>query len=157
MRHIDFFSGAISGFSFAASHVWPDCEHVAFCEIDPWRRKQLARLWPGVPIIEDINDEKQIAAYASSFGLGTRRSKSVGQRGESRTPECGGKLSEQPWDMHWLQAIRDLCAVVDERKPDNSRDTIEAERAKWIAALGDSVVVPLVIEIMEAIKAAGLK
>jgi site-specific DNA-cytosine methylase len=49
MRHIDFFSGAISGFSFAASHVWPDCEHVAFCEIDPWRRKQLARLWPGVP------------------------------------------------------------------------------------------------------------
>jgi predicted DNA-binding protein YlxM (UPF0122 family) len=56
VRHIDLFSGAVSGFSFAASRVWPDCEHVALCEVDPWRRKQLNRLWPGVPIIEDIND-----------------------------------------------------------------------------------------------------
>jgi hypothetical protein len=56
--------------------------------------------------------------------------------------------------MHWLQAVSDLCNVVDERDPDNSRDTIEAERAKWIAALGDSIVIPLVIEIMKAIKEA---
>ena len=65
MRHIDLFSGAVAGFSFAASHVWPEIEHVAFCEIDPWRRKQLNRIWPGVPVIEDVNDEEQIAAYAS--------------------------------------------------------------------------------------------
>lgn len=67
MQHIDFFSGAVSGFSFAASHVWPDCEHVALCEIDPWRQKQLQRLWPGVPIIKDINHEEAIAVHINPF------------------------------------------------------------------------------------------
>ena len=74
-RHIDLFSGAISGFSFAASQVWPNCEHVALCEIDPWRRKQLNRLWPGVRLIEDIRDIDSIVNVCLPFGHRTGNSR----------------------------------------------------------------------------------
>lgn len=58
MRHLDLFSG-IGGFSLAASLVWGrKHEVVAFCEIDGFCQKVLAKHWPGVPIVPDIRDVK---------------------------------------------------------------------------------------------------
>ena len=53
MKHLDLFSG-IGGFALAARNVgW---ETVAFCEIDPYCQRVLAKHWPGVPIHDDIRE-----------------------------------------------------------------------------------------------------
>lgn len=57
MRVLDLFSG-IGGFSYGlqlAGTVGGEAfETVAFCEIDPWCRRVLAKNFPGVPIFEDV-------------------------------------------------------------------------------------------------------
>lgn len=53
MRHLDLFSG-IGGFALAAR--WADIETVAFCEIEEFPRKVLAKNFPGVPIHHDIKE-----------------------------------------------------------------------------------------------------
>ena len=52
VRHLDLFSG-IGGFALACRMVG-GIETVAFCEIDPWARKVLAKHWPEIPIHEDV-------------------------------------------------------------------------------------------------------
>jgi len=49
---LDLFSG-IGGFSLGCEAT-KGFETIAFCEIDPFCRKVLAKHWPGVPIFEDI-------------------------------------------------------------------------------------------------------
>ncbi len=58
MRVLDLFSG-IGGFSLGLERA--GMETVAFCEIDPFCRKVLAKHWPNIPIHEDITklDGKQ--------------------------------------------------------------------------------------------------
>ena len=51
MRHLDLFSG-IGGFALAAR--WSGFKTVAFCEIDQYCQKVLAKHWPQVPIYSDI-------------------------------------------------------------------------------------------------------
>lgn len=51
MRALDLFSG-IGGIALAAE--WAGIETAAFCEIEPYCRRVLARHWPGVPIYEDV-------------------------------------------------------------------------------------------------------
>lgn len=51
MRHLDLCSG-IGGFALAAR--WAGFETVAFCEIDAFCRKVLAKHWPGVPVERDL-------------------------------------------------------------------------------------------------------
>lgn len=53
MRHLDLFSG-IGGFALAAR--WAGIETVAFCEIEEFPRKVLAKNFPGIPIHRDIHD-----------------------------------------------------------------------------------------------------
>ena len=53
MRHLDLFSG-IGGFALAAR--WSGFETVAFCEIDQYCQKVLAKHWPDVPIYDDIRE-----------------------------------------------------------------------------------------------------
>lgn len=54
LRMLDLFSG-IGGFSLAAS--WTGCiETVAFCEIEPYCQKVLAKHWPDVEIYSDIKE-----------------------------------------------------------------------------------------------------
>jgi len=53
MRHLDLFSG-IGGFALAAR--WAGIETVAFCEIEDFPRKVLAKNFPGVPIHRDIRE-----------------------------------------------------------------------------------------------------
>lgn len=57
MRVLDLFSG-IGGFSLAAH--WLGWETVAFCEVDPFCQKVLAKNFPGVPIFDDIKTVYQI-------------------------------------------------------------------------------------------------
>jgi len=51
MNVLDLFSG-IGGFSLGLERA--GMRTVAFCEIDPYCRKVLAKHWPGVPIHEDV-------------------------------------------------------------------------------------------------------
>ncbi len=53
MKHLDLFSG-IGGFALAAR--WIGWQTVAFCEIEPYCRKILAKNFPGVPIHDDIHN-----------------------------------------------------------------------------------------------------
>lgn len=52
LRVLDLFSG-IGGFSLGLERTG-GFETVAFCEINPARRADLAEVWPGVPIFEDV-------------------------------------------------------------------------------------------------------
>lgn len=54
LRVLDLFSG-IGGFSLGLERTG-GFETVAFCEIDPFCRKVLAKHWPSVPIHEDVRD-----------------------------------------------------------------------------------------------------
>lgn len=53
MKHLDLCSG-IGGFALAAR--WAGVETVAFCEIEEYPRRVLAKNFPGVPIHHDIHD-----------------------------------------------------------------------------------------------------
>jgi DNA (cytosine-5)-methyltransferase 1 len=52
LRVLDLFSG-VGGFSLGLERTG-GFETVAFCEIDPFARRVLAKHWPGVPIYEDV-------------------------------------------------------------------------------------------------------
>jgi len=54
LKVLDLFAG-IGGFSLGLERTG-GFETVAFCEIDPFCRKVLAKHWPSVPIYSDVND-----------------------------------------------------------------------------------------------------
>ena len=66
MKHLDLFSG-IGGFALAAYWVWEDQHKItAFCEQDKFCQQVLRKHWPGVPIIKDVRDVKEIQQYCST-------------------------------------------------------------------------------------------
>lgn len=67
--HIDTFSG-IGGFALAAHWVSSDeipWETVCFVEIDKFCKQVLAKHWPNVPCIDDINDVNAIIKVVNSI------------------------------------------------------------------------------------------
>ncbi len=67
LRVLDLFSG-IGGFSLGLERTG-GFETVAFCEIDPFCRKVLAKHWPGVPIHEDVRKGDFVAADVITAGF----------------------------------------------------------------------------------------
>lgn len=91
VRMISLFSG-IGGFEAAARYVWPDIEIVAMCEKEPFCRQVLEKHFPGVPIVEDVNDVEAIIAYANQL-LGNPTRQELERRRamvetNSGKPEC---------------------------------------------------------------------
>lgn len=59
---LDLFSG-IGGFSLGLERTG-GFKTIAFCEIDPFCRKVLAKHWPGVPVYEDVRALKCLPGFA---------------------------------------------------------------------------------------------
>jgi DNA (cytosine-5)-methyltransferase 1 len=67
LRVLDLFSG-IGGFSLGLERTG-GFETVAFCEIDPFCQKVLAKHWPGVPCHEDITTAKGLDCEVITGGF----------------------------------------------------------------------------------------
>lgn len=67
LRLLDLFSG-IGGFSLGLERSGL-CETVAFCEIEPFPRKVLAKHWPGVKIYEDVRKLTRKQLVADGIGV----------------------------------------------------------------------------------------
>ena len=65
MRLLDLFSG-IGGFSLGLERSGA-FETVAFCEIDPFCRRVLAKHWPGVPVHDDVTTREFIEGEADAI------------------------------------------------------------------------------------------
>lgn len=72
-------------------------DHAFFCEADPYRRRVLARHWPGVPVYEDVHGVRSEPAKRGS-GLG----------GSGRGAR--GRAGDEAADIHCLHDRIDLLA-----------------------------------------------
>jgi DNA (cytosine-5)-methyltransferase 1 len=66
MRVLDLFSG-IGGFSLGLERA--GMQTVAFCEIDPFCQRVLAKHWPGVPIYDDVREVTATRLAADGIGI----------------------------------------------------------------------------------------
>ncbi len=73
MKHLDLFSG-IGGFALACE--WAGIETIGFVEIDKFCQKVLKKHWSDVPIVEDVNNVKEIKAITDTYRSGSRTSSS---------------------------------------------------------------------------------
>lgn len=67
LRVLDLFSG-IGGFSLGLERAG-GFETVAFCEIEPYSQKVLAKHWPGVPIYDDVRELTAKRLVADGIGV----------------------------------------------------------------------------------------
>jgi DNA (cytosine-5)-methyltransferase 1 len=71
LKHVDLYTG-IGGFSLACE--WNSIETILFVEIDKFCQKVLNKHWPNVPIVEDVNNVKEISqVVANSKGVYEQR------------------------------------------------------------------------------------
>lgn len=123
LRVLDLFSG-IGGFSLGLERTG-GFETVAFCEIDPDRREDLTRMWPGVPIFEDVRTINAVELEnidVITGGFPCQDISIAGRRagiGGSRT----GLFSEI---VRLLCELRPLVGIME-----NSAELLTGERGAW--------------------------
>ena len=86
MNVLDLFSG-IGGFSLGLERA--GMRTVAFCEIDPYCRRVLARHWPDVPVYDDIRT-LTAEKLANANGVGCLGGNLGPQRGVGKTQSWAG-------------------------------------------------------------------
>jgi len=88
IKHIDLFSG-IGGFSLACD--WAGIETICFCEMDKFCQKVLAKHWPNVPCIEDVNNVEEIKQVVT---ISPRERLERKAEGFNKWGECGQKRNQ---------------------------------------------------------------
>jgi DNA (cytosine-5)-methyltransferase 1 len=96
---LDLFSG-IGGFSLGLERA--GMRTVAFCEIDPFCRRVLAKHWPSVPILGDVASADFPEADVITAGFPCQDISSAGNRTERA--ELAGSRSGLFWEV--IRAIR---------------------------------------------------
>ncbi|MFN4296782.1 MAG: DNA cytosine methyltransferase [Brevundimonas sp.] len=122
MKVLDLFSG-IGGFSLGLERA--GFETVAFCEIDPARRADLALAWPGVPIFEDVSTlrAKDVGAVdLISAGFPCQDISTAGRKAGIHG-ERTGLFSEI---IRLMGDLRPRYAIME-----NSADLLTGERGGW--------------------------
>ena len=82
MNVLDLFSG-IGGFSLGLERA--GMRTVAFCEIDPYCRRVLAKHWPDVPVYDDVRTLTAARLVADAAGIDEQWSKP--ERNKPRRPQ----------------------------------------------------------------------
>jgi len=100
MRVLDLFSG-IGGFSLGLERA--GMETVAFCEIDPFCQKVLAKHWPDVPIFDDIKTLKGVQLESIDVICGGYPCQPFSQAGKRL-----GKEDHRHLWPEYLRLIREL-------------------------------------------------
>jgi len=126
LKVLDLFSG-IGGFSLGLERTG-GFETVAFCEIDPECRAELRRLWPGVPIYEDVTtmDFSEITADVVTGGFPCQDI-SVAGMGAGLDGVQSGLWSEI---VRALGVVRPKYAIFE-----NSERLISGDSGRWLAAV----------------------
>jgi DNA (cytosine-5)-methyltransferase 1 len=102
LRVLDLFSG-IGGFSLGLERTG-GFQTVAFCEIEPFCQRVLAKHWPGVPIYDDVRTADFPAADFITAGFPCQDLSLNGNRSE-RTGLAGARTG------HWREVVRALRVV----------------------------------------------
>ncbi len=130
---LDLFSG-IGGFSLGLERTG-GFKTIAFCEIDPFCRRVLAKHWPGVPCFEDIERLSLERGFADVVCGGFPcQDLSIAGRGEGITGKRSGLWSH-------------LCRIIGEVRPryaivENVPRLLSGGRGTWMGkVLGDLAAV----------------
>jgi DNA (cytosine-5)-methyltransferase 1 len=100
MKHISLFSG-IGGFNLSCE--WLGIPTILSCEIDPFCRKVLKKHWPGVEIVEDVNNVEEIKSLVTKSEQQTGGDRQLLQ---ATTYTEGGQSREQTESQGWQDISR---------------------------------------------------
>lgn len=131
LKVLDLFSG-IGGFSLGLEEAG-GFETVAFCEIDPDRRADLARMWPGVKIFEDVRsiDPEELERIDVITGGFPCQDLSIAGRRAGISGERSGLYSEI---IRLVRALRPEFVIME-----NSAELLVGERGAWAGTVFGSL------------------
>ncbi len=125
---LDLFSG-IGGFSLGLERTG-GFKTIAFCEIDPFCRKVLAKHWPGVPIYEDVAATSFPRGFADVV-CGGFPCQDVSEAASNRAAGLAGDRSGL-WDhlQRIIGEVRPSFAIVE-----NVSNLLAGERGNWFGRI----------------------
>jgi DNA (cytosine-5)-methyltransferase 1 len=129
MKVLDLFSG-IGGFSLGLERS--GMETVAFCEIEPFPRKVLAKHWPNVPIYEDVRNvtrERLEADGITGISVVT---------GGFPCQDLSGSGQQKGINAERSGLYKENIRIIGELRPEyalfeNVTDLLTGDRGRWFA------------------------